>query len=141
MHFIRLSREKTILQNSESRVRYVSEIDVCTPSRLTDKLSRPGSDQSGGPAPLLPEGKKKHQSLKETAKRYVALCYRYAPWRSFCGLKSLSKIMTISAAVRLSPSPPALVLKSITKRSQAGRLKRSTACKREEDDVVPSSRS
>lgn len=50
-------------------------------------------------------------------------------------------MMTMSAAVRLSPKPPALVLKSMTKRCIDFRLNLSTAWARDDDDVDPSSRS
>mmetsp|Transcript_13024 Transcript_13024/g.28187 ORF Transcript_13024/g.28187 Transcript_13024/m.28187 type:complete len:209 (+) Transcript_13024:3980-4606(+) len=61
--------------------------------------------------------------------------------RSFWGFQSLSKIMTVSADTRFRPSPPALVLRSMMKRSKDFLLKRPTAAARDEADLDPSSRS
>jgi hypothetical protein len=39
---------------------------------------------------------------------------------SFWGFQSLSKMMTVSAEVKLIPTPPARVDRSMTKRGDAG---------------------
>lgn len=61
--------------------------------------------------------------------------------RSFCGFQSESKMMHVSAAVRLMPRPPALVQRRKTKRSESGLLKRSMAAWRRFPRTRPSIRS
>lgn len=62
-------------------------------------------------------------------------------WRSFCGFQSESKMMQVSAAVRLMPSPPARVHRRKTKRSESGLQKRSMAAWRRFPRTRPSMRS
>ena len=52
---------------------------------------------------------------------------RAIAWMSFCGFQSESKMMTVSAAVRLMPTPPARVERRNAKMSEPGREKRSIA--------------
>ncbi|TNN39540.1 hypothetical protein EYF80_050287 [Liparis tanakae] len=61
--------------------------------------------------------------------------------KSFCGFQSESKMMQVSAAVRLMPRPPALVHRRKTKRSESGLLKRSMAACRRFPRTRPSIRS
>ena len=46
-------------------------------------------------------------------------CARACPWRSPCGFQSLSKMTTVSAAVRLMPCPPARVVSRKAKQSSS----------------------
>lgn len=59
--------------------------------------------------------------------------------RSFIGFQSCSKKMTVSAAVRLSPRPPTLVVRSMTE-MLASSLKRCTIPKRCEASTLWKSR-
>ena len=52
-----------------------------------------------------------------TGRRCPIRCTRAWAWRSICGLKSVSYIMTVSADWRLSPTPPARVLSKKMKTS------------------------
>jgi len=61
--------------------------------------------------------------------------------KSFWGFQSESKMMQVSAAVRLIPSPPALVHSRNTKRSESGLQKRSMAACRRFPRTRPSMRS
>lgn len=55
------------------------------------------------------------------------LCSKEFTCRSFWGFQSESKIIHVSAAVKLMPKPPALVHRRKTKRSESGLLNRSMA--------------
>lgn len=61
--------------------------------------------------------------------------------RSFWGFQSESKMMQVSAAVRLMPRPPARVQSRKTKRSESGLQKRSMAAWRKFPRTRPSMRS
>ena len=62
-------------------------------------------------------------------------------WRSFWGFQSESKMMQVSAAVKLMPSPPALVHSRNTKRSESGLENLSMAACRRLPRTLPSIRS
>ncbi len=60
--------------------------------------------------------------------------------RSWCGFQSESKMMTVSAVCRLSPSPPALVERRKMKYSEFLSLKALSMSARSSDLVIPSRR-
>ena len=68
-------------------------------------------------------------------------CARAIACTSFCGFQSESKMMTVSAAVRLMPWPPALVDSRKANTSEPGLLKRSMAACRSLPRMEPSRRS
>ena len=83
---------------------------------------------------------KKDQTY-DTYVSYLPIRWHLAmAWMSFWGFQSESKIMTVSAAVRLIPTPPALVDNRNTKLSDS-RLNRSMDFWRSFPAMRPSSRS
>lgn len=87
--------------------------------------------------------KRKKGEPTETSTKlfYYQLCVCVCTCRSFCGFQSESKMIQVSAAVRLIPSPPARVHSRKTNRSESGLLKRSIAAWRRFPRTRPSIRS
>ena len=83
-----------------------------------------------------------HLLLRQRVCVWLCVCvWFWHTCRSFCGFQSESKMMQVSAAVRLIPRPPALVHRRKTNRSDSGLLKRSMAACRRFPRTRPSIRS
>lgn len=112
--------------------------------------SLPCSDQSDGsePGPVMSRNKRNDSrtlfcNIYDLKDVFLCWCVSDCVFtcRSFCGFQSESKMMHVSAAVRLMPRPPALVHRRKTNRSESGLLKRSMAAWRRFPRTRPSIRS
>jgi hypothetical protein len=92
---------------------------------------------AGWPAGWLVDAKQQQRTIWVWPMRW------HLAWAcaSFCGFQSESKITTVSAAVRLMPTPPARVLSKNTKLFESGWQKRSMASCRRFPRIDPSMRS
>ena len=70
--------------------------------------------------------------------KYTSTLFFPNTCKSFCGFQSESKMITVSAAVKLIPRPPALVQRRKTKRSESSRENRSMAACRSGPRTLPS---
>mmetsp|Transcript_17910 Transcript_17910/g.35727 ORF Transcript_17910/g.35727 Transcript_17910/m.35727 type:complete len:283 (-) Transcript_17910:3660-4508(-) len=124
------SSQKTFASSSSpSRNAYapfLSSSSISFASGLSSSLSCPKVPKTARSRPSFLEARLNIScsNVFAVTKRYIItsfvcpiLWHLACAWTSFCGFQSLSKIMQMSAAVRLIPTPPARVLSKKTKSS------------------------